>query len=568
MVKTARGFKHYPLRPKKLTSGFASKEYAVLLMELEVAEASSSPRLWLRLFKKWNELKSYVGSEGSRISYQYSQDMHNKQIEEQEKYFREKVIPVIEEPEHLLTKAFLASKHRADIAEKYGQQLVPLYETDVRPSDPINTIPRIEAGKLGKRYEKKIAGAQVVVQGKKITLWKSRSYYESPEESVRKEAFLANRGWFLSHHEELSSMYGQLVSLRHEMARNVGYKNYIPYAYEALGRTDYDASRVRNFRQNVKKYAVPLNRQLATKKAEALGKKLLKPWDSYDPSTTLPLGVVPVDTQLQKAQIMFDELSPKLGAHFAHMRKNNLIDLENRAGKRAGAYCTEFSDEQKVLIFCNSTGEAEDIETLTHEMGHAFQGWESQHIEAVDLQWGTLDLCEIYSTGMEFLSMPYLNNFMSEQNSNKFRLGRWEKAISTLCYVSVVDEFQHWVYENPGATATERDERWCLIAEDYSPVVDHSGYEQYRKARWYGQAHIFVSPFYYIDYALAETCAIQLALLATNDHSKALKTYIKMCRIGGTKSFLEAVEYGGMRSPFDSSLMKELMEYAARETGL
>ncbi|MBA3757788.1 M3 family oligoendopeptidase [Candidatus Saccharibacteria bacterium] len=568
MNKPVSRFKHYPNRPTKLTSGFAKKEYGKLLRNLKAAELSADPTLWIELYGRWNELKSYVGSEASRISYRYSQNMGLKKSEDDEQYVREILAPAVEEPEHILTKAFLDSKHLQAVADKFGRRLISIYEADLKPSDPVNTKQRIAAGKLAKKYEKTVASAQITVQGEKMTLWKSRSYYESPDESIRKEAFLANRGWFLDHHDELSSIYDQLVQLRHKMAQNVGHENFIPYAYEALGRTDYGPSQVRNFRENVKKYVVPLNRQLVSQISQSLGKTILKPWDGYDPRTSLPLEITPVKSQLNKSQILFNKLSPKLGKYFEIMRENGLIDLENRPGKRSGAFCTDFSDEQKVLIFCNSTGESDDISTLTHEMGHAFQGWESQHIEAVDLQWGTLDLCEIHSTGMEFLCLPFISEFLNEENTQKFQLSRWEQAISTLCYVSVVDEFQHWVYEKPQSTIAERDEKWCSISQEYFPQADYSGYEQYRKTRWYGQSHIFVSPFYYIDYALAETCAIQLALMASIDHQAALRTYMKLCRIGGTKGFLEAVKYGGLRSPFEPELMKDLMKFATKQASL
>lgn len=561
-------YKHYPMRPKKLTASFARKEYAGLLEQLPEAEVFDTASLWLELFAQWNELKSYIGSEASRIGFRYSQNMFDKVAEAEDRYLREKLAPAVEDPEHRLTLAFLASRHREAIAKKYGQQLIPTYETDVKPSDPININQRIAAGRLAQNYEKKIAGAMVSIQGQKMTLWKSRAYYQSPDEAVRKEAFLANRGWFLSHRVEMASIYDQLVKLRQKMAENVGYKNFIPFAYESLGRTDYDAAMVGRFRANVKKYAVPLNRTLAGKRAEALGKLKLKPWDAYDPRTTLPMGIMSVESQLGNAQLLFDKLSPELGKHFKKMRRLGLIELENRPGKRSGAYCTEFSDEEKVLIFCNSTGDADDLESLTHEMGHAFQGWESQSIEAVDLQWGTLDLCEVFSTGMEFLSLPHIDEFLSEEHAKKFRIGRWEQSISMLCYVCVVDEFQHWVYENPKMTAQARDDTWYSLVKEYMAPIDDSGYEPYQKARWYGQGHIFVSPFYYIDYALAETCALQLALLASEDRQNALDVYLKMCRIGGTKSFLEAIRYGGMRSPFDEPLMKELMVHAAKQVGL
>jgi M3 family oligoendopeptidase len=247
------------------------------------------------------------------------------------------------------------------------------------------------------------------------------------------------------------------------------------------------------------------------------------------------------------------------------MRNEGLIDLENRKGKRAGAYCTSFSDEGRVAIFCNSTGDEEDVGTLMHEMGHAFQGWESQPIESVDLQWPTSDACEIHSMGMEYLSMRHMNEFFDPENADKFRRGRWKDAVEMLCYICVVDEFQHWVYENPAAPPEDRDAAWSRIWDVYKPGIDFTGVEGYKYARWYAQGHIFWMPFYYIDYAIAETGAMQLALLDADDHDRAMETYLKLCRIGGTQSVLDIFRNSGLRSPFDPDLMRDLMDHAAKE---
>ena len=246
------------------------------------------------------------------------------------------------------------------------------------------------------------------------------------------------------------------------------------------------------------------------------------------------------------------------------MRNEGLIDLENRKGKRAGAYCTTFSDEGRVAILCNSTGDSDDVGTLTHEMGHAFQGWESQVIESVDLQSPTYDACEIHSMGMEYLSMRHMNEFFNDELTAKFRRNRWRDGVEIMCYIAIVDEFQHWVYENPSATPDERDTAWNKIWDIYKPGIDWSSAEEYKSARWYMQGHIFGMPFYYIDYAIAEIGAMQLALMDAQDHDKTIEAYLKLCRIGGTMSVLDIFKSVGMRTPFDESLIKDLMAHATK----
>jgi M3 family oligoendopeptidase len=332
-----------------------------------------------------------------------------------------------------------------------------------------------------------------------------------------------------------------------------------------MRRTDYGPKEAEAFRSSVLEYAVPLMKRLHQEHASILGTKTLRPWDAgYHPGFTLPGGVAPIEKQLATAQQVFDEISPRLGKHFARMCKEGLIDLENRRGKRAGAYCTSMPDEGRVAIFCNSTGDADDVGTLMHEMGHAFQAWESQAIEAIDLQWPTSDAAEVHSMGMEYLSMPKMSRFFSQENADRFRREHLYDAIFLMCYIVIVDEFQHWVYANPEVSINDRDAAWARIWDKYLPGLDFSGIESHKYARWYAQGHIFQTPFYYIDYAIAETGAMQLGMMDEEDHDKALETYIRLCVIGGTKSVLNIFKEAGLRSPFDPATMRDLMDYAAR----
>lgn len=563
MTKTH--FIHYPIRPKKLTAAFAKKEYAKLLDRLPLADTSNKPDAWIELFKDWNELKSYIGSEYARISNAFDKNMANTKLEAAKTYIREKLSPAIDEPEFLLTKAFLDSPHREDLAKHFGTQLIPIYEAALKPLDPRNTSLSIKAGTLTNKYSKLIAGAKVLINKKYVTLEQAASYLESPDRAERKAAFLASRNWFLEHRNELAKIYDELVILRTKMGQNVGFKTFTPLGYKIMGRSDYSEEEVEQFRKNTKKYFVPLLQKLSDQQTKDLGVDTLRPWDvGYHPDYTLPRGICAVATQLDKAQKIFNQLDPRLGEHFNFMRQHRLIDLENRPNKRAGAYMTNFSDEQKASILCNSTGDSSDIETLTHEMGHAFQYWESKDIEPVDLQSGTIDLAEVHSTSMEFLCLPYINEFFSAKDVAKYSYGRWIRAIRIMCYVCVVDEFQHWVYAHPSASPKMRDETWNKISDTYIPKVDYKGFEKYRSTRWYAQQHIFSVPFYYIDYGLAIMGAMQIASLASKNHRLAMKKYLELCRIGGTLSFLKAFKHAGLESPFKESTFKTLAAHTKK----
>jgi len=563
-------YKHYSERPDHLKAEYAAAEYAALKSRIEAAENAESPDLWLALYADWNALKSYLGGEGSRRSHEQSKDMNDPARDEADREFREEIRPVFDNGEATLVAALLASRHREAIGQVYGQHLLNVLEIAKEPLAPVNSDLRVKEGDLVNRYEKIVASGEVEVEGQTVTLPVARSMLKSANAETRRAAFYAYRNWFVEHRDEIAPIFDEMVKLRDQMGRNLGHANFIPLGYAGMGRTDYGPEQVASFRESIRRYVVPLQKKLYEAQGEALGTGSLKPWDvEFDPQTTLPEGVAPVEEQLDRAQRLFDKLSPKLAPHFTRMREEGLIDLENRKGKRAGAYCTSFSDEGRVAILCNSTGEEGDVGTLMHEMGHAFQGWESQAIDAVDLQWPTSDACEIHSMGMEYLSMRHMTEFFSPEDAEKFQRNRWKAAVEIITYIAIVDEFQHWVYENATATPDERDAAWNRIWDVYKDGIDYSGESSAVKAaRWYAQGHIFANPFYYIDYAVAEICAMQLALLDVQDHDHAMETYHELCRIGGTKSILTIIRDAGLRSPFDPELVRDLMGHAAGLLGV
>lgn len=563
-------FTHCPERPAVLAKDWVTENYNRLIERSGAAEASETAEGWLELYGEWNALKSYVYSEGARLRYAFSKDLRNEEAEEAERTYREEVVPELERGEAELIAALLNGRHSAAIGERYGQQLLRVLEVSQETLAPVNSDLRVKVGELSKRYDKLVASGEVEVRGETLTLSQARSRMSSEDGAERRAAFEAYYGWFLEQHDALASIYSDQVAARDRMGKQLGHDNFIHLGYSKMERTDYGPKEAAAFRQGVRDYAAPILERLLKEQAELLGEDSLKPWDAgFHPAFTLPLGVAkPIDQQLDKMGRVFDRLSPKLSAHFQRMRDEGLIDLENRKGKGAGAFCTAFSDEERVAIFCNSTGSESDVKTLTHEMGHAFQGWESQWIEAVDLRWPSSDACEIHSMGMEFLSLPHLGEFFEGDKLARFTRNRWRIAIGLLCYVCVIDEFQHWVYEQPTATPAERDEAFVRIRDTYMPGIDWSGdAEPYRAARWYAQLHVFRYPFYYIDYAIAETGAMQLGMLDAQDHEDCLERYLELCRLGGTQSLTGLVASAGLRSPFEPDLMKDLMEHASSQLG-
>ncbi len=563
-------YSHFPQRPDILTSAFVEREYGRMLEKARDAEREEEPEAWIDLMREWNAFTSYIGSEGSRRNHRLNRNMFNEEAEESMNVFRQSIAPAFESGEERLTRALLESRHLPAIEEEFGSYRIERFRVAQEGLAAINSELRVRERNLTNRYTKLMAGAEVEFDGERMSLQSVGSRTNTPDEEVRKRAWNAVRGFFVEKRVEFGEIFDELVKIRHEMARNLGHETYTPLGYSGMLRTDYGPEEAATFRAQVLEHIVPVNTAASLKDAEEHGTERMLPWNSsYIPSRTIPRGVVPVERQLDLAEEFFESVAPELSHHFRKMREEDLIDLENRKGKRSGAYCTTFSDEERVAILCNSVGDAGDIRTLIHEMGHAFQGWESQAIESVSLRRPTSDAAELHSMGLEHIGLKGVGVFFDEDQSDRFRRSRLMHSINVLCYVCVVDEFQHWVYAHPEATPGEREENWVRIRRTYLPGVDYSGYEEFEKTAWYGQGHIFWRPFYYIDYAIAEIGAIQLGMVDSEDPERAMKNYVDLCRLGGQKSVVGIFESAGLRPPFgETSLMYEIAGYLAERLDL
>ena len=278
-------YKHYPNRPERLTAEYLREEYRRLVDRIDAAESSDSAQGWLSLYADWNALKSYVAGEGSRISYALTKDMNNAEMEEADRYYREEVTPISDEGSSRLVNALLGSRHKAMLAEHYGGHLIRTLETTVEPLAPVNSDLRVKASDLVNRYDKAVASGEVEVNGEMVTLAVARNLQSSEDPETRRQAFVNYRQWFVDHRAELGGIFDGLVKLRDQMGRNLGHENFIPLGYAGMGRTDYGPKEAASFRDNVRRYAVPLQQKLYERQASKLGTETLKPWDSaYDPS--------------------------------------------------------------------------------------------------------------------------------------------------------------------------------------------------------------------------------------------------------------------------------------------
>ena len=350
---------------------------------------------------------------------------------------------------------------------------------------------------------------------------------------------------------EIDEIYDKMVKVRTRMAKKLGYENYVQLGYDKLGRTDYTPEDVKNYRKQIFESIVPVAQELFAKQMKRIGIENPMPYDyslNFLSGNAKPFG----DTKekVMNAMKMYDELSNETSSFFRFLVENELMDLETKPSKQGGGYCTYLPKFQMPFIFSNFNGTSGDIDVLTHEFGHSFQVYSSKDIPIPEYIWPTMEACEIHSMSMEFFAYPWMDLFFGKDDE-KYKYAHLKGAITFVPYGAAVDEFQTFVYENYDATPKERREKWLEIHQKYEPHLKFNELDYYKEGlRWFAQAHIFNSPFYYIDYTLAQICAFQFKNMMDEDREKAWNTYVKLCKLGGSKSFLNLLKEVGLMNPF------------------
>jgi M3 family oligoendopeptidase len=305
---------------------------------------------------------------------------------------------------------------------------------------------------------------------------------------------------------------------------------------------------------------VPVAQRIRQLQAKSLRHPEVAVWDAdFFPEWEVKKLKVEIPQQVPTALKVYRALSSRLGDHFRQMIDHELIDVPARTGKAPGAFCTDFADYRVPFIFLNSVGEGSDITTLLHESGHAFQAWESREIDLMELRWPTLEACEVHSMGMEFLAHPFYEEFFSPEDAGRFRKYHLAESLLLLPYIAVVDEFQHRVYSGEASGAEGRAKVWEELEREYLPGLDYADLKPWRRIRWQRQLHIFKHPFYYIDYAIALTGALQLWVQSMKDKKAALENYLNLCQLGGTLALKEFFKAGNLNLPFEEGVLKDLM---------
>lgn len=476
-------------------------------------------------------------------------------------------MPEVQEYSQQWTMAMLESPFRADFEKEYGDLYFRNAEIALKSFSP-EIIPELqEENELTQEYEKLLASAQIPFEGKTYTLSQLTPFKTDPDDARRLAAWKAEGQWYTDNQDKLDEIYDKLTHLRDAMGKKLGYEGYTTLGYYRMGRNCYTKEDVEKFREAVVKYLVPVADSIYRKQAERLGKEYPMSFAdnalSFRSGNPRPCGTA--DDILAHGKTFYDALSPETSEFFRTMLDGELLDVLSTEGKAGGGYCTAIPDYEVPFIFANFNGTQGDVEVVTHEAGHAFACWMNRNRIPMDYVWPSMEACEVHSMSMEFFAWPWAEGFFGK-DTKKFYYSHLAGAITFIPYGTMVDHFQHVVYEKPEMTPAERHAVWKELLGVYMPWMKLDGdIPFYSEGEgWQRQHHIYSSPFYYIDYCLAQTVALRFWAMIQNDLADAWKHYMAYTVQGGSRVFTELLKNAELETPFDEACLRNVCEEANR----
>lgn len=532
------------------------KKIEALCNELDNAKNKDEA---IKIVKKYFKLTDAYSSDSTIISIKNTIDTTNKEYEKAIEKIDE-IGPVISNEFNKFEAKLLKNKFRKDLEEKFSPYFFKMIENNMKVFDE-KIIPEIiEENKLTTEYQKLMASAQINFNGETLNLTQLGKYLSDKDKIIREKAAKLYYGFLEENDAKFGEIYDKLVHIRDQKAKKMGFKNFVDFGYISLGRTDYNSKDVANYRDQIYKVVVPVVKKLRKRQAERLGIKNPDFLDfnlEYLSGNAKPIGNSEV--LVKAASKMYHEMSKESGEFFDFMVENHLMDLDAKKGKAGGGYMTYIPKYKSPFIFANGNGTSQDVDTLTHEVGHAFQGYLGSKIQVPAFRMPTLEACEIDSMSMEFFAWPWMEDFFGKE-CDKYRFSHLDGAISFLPYGVEVDEFQHWVYENVDATHEERCAKWAELEKKYRPWLKFKSVPYLNKGKyWIRQSHIFQVPFYYIDYTLAQVLALQFKCEMDKNKDKAWKKYVKLLKMGGKYPFVELITKAHLRNPFIDGNVKKVI---------
>ena len=633
----------------------------------QVQEAASYEGL-KELLKKAERVQNKLMTACTIASIRHTLDTTDTYYEKEDEYINN-TIPTVMPKFLAFDAAVMNSPFRDDIEKEYGKQYFAQKELNRKTFCEANIPLMQQEAKLTNEYQKIMATAAIEFEGQTLNLYGVQKYFEHEDREVRRAAVRAYSDFYHSNEKRLEEIWEELITIRNQMGKNLGYANFIPVGYMQQGRTDYGEKEVAAFREQVRTELVPLCEQLYAAQAKRIGvdtlmfydekrvfpdgnavpagdddfyhsneKRLEEIWEElitirnqmgknlgyanfipvgymqqgrtdygekevaafreqvrtelvplceqlyaaqakrigvdtlmfYDEKRVFPDGnAVPAgddDFMVEEARKMYHKISPETGEFIDFMIEHELMDLKNKPGKAATGYMTFLPDYRAPFVFSNFNQTIFDMQVLTHELGHAFAGYMAMREQPITEYYSeSTDIAEIHSMSMEQFSYPYAEAFFGKY-ADKFRFAHLQEAITFVPFGVAVDEFQHICYANPELTPKERTAEWKKLEEKYMPWRKYDADDFFdRGGFWYHKLHIYLYPFYYINYTLTTMGAMEFKKKNYENHETAWQDYLNLCKCGGSMSYLETLRYANLSNPFEPGSVARAMEVAKQE---
>lgn len=509
----------------------------------------------------WGELSAVLDEESSRRHIAMTCHTDSAEAEKSYLHYVEVIEPGLKPRQFKLYQIFLSHPllsalpgERYAVFNRQAQTHVELYRDE---NVPLET----EEAKVGQQYQKLSGGLTVQFRGEEKTLTQLGRLLEEPDRSLREEVWRLVGERRLREADEFEAQFDQLLDLRQRIARNAGFANYRDYAFKSRCRFDYTPEDCVEFHRAIEAEIMPLVRELHAARSNQLKVAPLRPWDM----AVDPLGIPPlrpfqgVAELVEKTQAIFDKLDPRLADGFRVLGEHRLLDLDNRKGKAPGGYQSTLAESRLPFIFMNAVGVQRDVETLLHEAGHAFHTLAAKEEPIYAYRHAPIEFCEVASMGMELLGNEHIETFYDADGARRARRDHLEGIVKVFPWIATVDAFQHWVYTHPGHSVAERDGAWTSLMGRFGGDVDWTGLETFRAKAWHRQLHIFLYPFYYVEYGIAQLGALQVWANARADRSKALGQYLDGLALGGSRPLPELFETAGCRFDFSAATLRPLV---------
>ena len=540
-------------------------------LEARAARCQTAAELERWLFD-WSELSAALDEEASRRYIAMTCHTDSAEAEKAYLHFVENIDPQLKPRQFALEKIYVAHPFREQLPPARFQVFDRDVKNHVELFRPENVALETEEAKLCQQYQKVTGSLTVNFRGEEKTLVQMGRYLEEPYRALRQETWELVTRRRLQEKDKLEDIFDQLIELRQRVARHAGFKNYRDYAFRRLGRFDYTPEDCTRFHDAVAREVMPAVREIQAARRHQLGlDKLhpghLRPWDlAVDPQSRPPLKPFgAVDEMVSRTQKIFDRLDPGLAGGFRQMQDLRLLDLDNRKGKAPGGYQQTLSESRVPFIFMNAIGQQRDVETILHEAGHAFHALAANDEDLYAYRSAPIEFCEVASMSMELLGNEFLEEFYSAPQANRARRTHLEGIIGFFPWMATVDAFQHWIYTHPGHGRAERAAAWLELMDRFGGDVDWSGYETARGHLWHRQLHIFLHPFYYVEYGIAQLGALQVWANSKRDKAKALADYKQSLALGGSRPLPKLFAAAGCPLRFDAATIKPLIQLAHDE---